>query len=115
MNTKEENALKECRKAFEEWFEADAMPLESDWFRKDADGDYAQTHVDQSWSAWQAAWNARATPTGLQESHDKLVEALEAITAGSLSSESDYCVEQNQEMRRIARAALAAAQQCKGR
>lgn len=43
------------RRAFEEWFEADAMPLEhSNWFAKNEDGDYKISHVDSSWEAWKA-------------------------------------------------------------
>lgn len=49
------------REAFEEWFEADLMPLEhSNWFKRDPDGDYTLTVVSREWSVWQAAWNRRA-------------------------------------------------------
>lgn len=46
----------ESRKAFEDWFEADAMPFEhSNWFAKDEDGNYKITNVDNSWEVWKAA------------------------------------------------------------
>ncbi len=41
------------RKAFEQWFEADAYPLEhSNWFRVDGDGDYEIDSVAQAWRGW---------------------------------------------------------------
>ena len=44
------------RKSFEDWFEADSMPLEhSNWFRRNEDGDYALDFVDYAWEVWKAA------------------------------------------------------------
>ena len=44
------------REAFEDWYEVDSYPCEhSNWFRKDADGDYEIADVATSWNAWQAA------------------------------------------------------------
>lgn len=49
---------KELRKDFEEWFEADAMPLEhSNWFGKDEDGDYLIDYINNYWQGWKAAYN----------------------------------------------------------
>jgi len=42
------------RAEFEEWYEADAMPLEADWFKRDEDGDYVLDHVQHYWLGWQA-------------------------------------------------------------
>lgn len=43
------------RREFQEWYEADAMPLEhSNWFRMDADGDYEMNHVQWAWQGWRA-------------------------------------------------------------
>jgi hypothetical protein len=54
------------RLAFQEWFEADRMPRETDWFRLDADGDY---HAPASW-AWHG-WQARSAiqPVGAKNAH----------------------------------------------
>ena len=45
------------RVAFEEWYAADAMPAEADWFKRDPDDrdeyDSGTTHC--AWRAWQAA------------------------------------------------------------
>lgn len=38
------------RPMFEEWYEAEAMPLEADWFKREADGDwYALDYVQWKW------------------------------------------------------------------
>jgi hypothetical protein len=43
------------RRAFQEWYEADAMPLEhSNWFRVDVDGDYEIDTVRWAWIGWKA-------------------------------------------------------------
>lgn len=43
------------RRAFEEWYYVDALPLEhSNWFRRDGDGDYEFDHVDWAWRGWAA-------------------------------------------------------------
>lgn len=42
------------RKAFEVWFEADAMPAEANWFERDADGDYDFPTTQCSWDGWLA-------------------------------------------------------------
>lgn len=45
----------DVRKRFEEWYEADAMPLESDWFAKGEDGNYIHDDTYCTWEIWQAA------------------------------------------------------------
>lgn len=47
----------EPRKDFEAWFEAEAMPLEADWFKRDTENpeEYDSVIVQASWRAWQAA------------------------------------------------------------
>ena len=47
--------MDKMREEFEAWFEADSMPLESNWFKKDDDGDYCLTSTDFAWSAWKAS------------------------------------------------------------
>ena len=47
--------MEESRKAFQQWFEADAFPAESDWFKLDEDGEYDHAHTWIAWKAWQAA------------------------------------------------------------
>ncbi len=43
------------QRAFENWYEADAMPLEhSNWFRCDNDGDYELDYVHWAWRGWLA-------------------------------------------------------------
>lgn len=44
------------REAFERWFEADAMPSEADWFKREKDEpeEYAQLSTHAAWAAWQA-------------------------------------------------------------
>lgn len=40
-------------KAFEEWYTADAMPLEhSNWFWRNVEGDYECNHVRAAWTGW---------------------------------------------------------------
>lgn len=52
--TKEGRLVAE-RRDFQEWYEADAMPLEhSNWFKVDADGDYEFDHVRWAWNGWRA-------------------------------------------------------------
>lgn len=47
----------ESRKAFQEWYEADAMPLEANWFAMDdADEFYKSDHVETAWQGWRACW-----------------------------------------------------------
>lgn len=45
------------RSDFENWYEADSMPAESDWFKRDAfdPDEYAQTCTSVAWRAWQAS------------------------------------------------------------
>jgi len=47
----------QMREAFEQWFEADAMPAESDWFARDAldNDEYDHVQVQFAWKGWQAA------------------------------------------------------------
>ena len=44
------------REAFENWFEADAMPLESNWFARDKafPEEYAYGPAQRAWESWQA-------------------------------------------------------------
>jgi hypothetical protein len=51
----DENKL---RKLFEEWFEADAMPCEADWFKRDAQFPdmYKESTVEHSWDGFKAGW-----------------------------------------------------------
>ena len=48
------------REEFEGWFENNAMPLESDWFKRDKDSpdDYFLDHVDWAWEGWKASRSA---------------------------------------------------------
>ena len=45
----------DVRKRFETWYEADAMPLESNWFALDKDGNYKHNDTCCTWEIWQAA------------------------------------------------------------
>jgi len=47
--------LPELRRQFEEWYEADAMPAEADWFKRYEDGEYYHSHTHDAWKAWQEA------------------------------------------------------------
>lgn len=49
--------MEAVRRQFEKWYEADAMPAESDWFTRDADDPdmYELDSVQHCWAAWQAA------------------------------------------------------------
>ena len=51
--------LSKERKAFERWFEAQQMPAEADWFRRDDldPEDYRYAPTQFSWEAWQARAN----------------------------------------------------------
>jgi hypothetical protein len=60
MNTlqpKPFGAFPSQRQAFEAWYEADAMPMEGDWFRRDPDepDEYDSAMTNTAWRAWQAA------------------------------------------------------------
>lgn len=59
------------RKQFEEWFEDEAMPLESNWFAKDSDGDYINSSVAHAWDGWKA----RAKRTSPDEARIQKLEA----------------------------------------
>jgi hypothetical protein len=45
------------RARFEAWYEADAMPAEADWFKRDPDApdEYAHGMTWSAWKAWQEA------------------------------------------------------------
>jgi len=45
------------RQAFEAWYEADAMPMEGDWFRRDPDSpdEYESAMTSTAWRAWLAS------------------------------------------------------------
>lgn len=47
------------RAAFEAWFEADALPSEADWFRREDDNpnEYYHGVTHRAWLAWQ--WSRR--------------------------------------------------------
>jgi hypothetical protein len=42
------------RKEFERWFEGHCLPCESNWFERDADGDYTFNPTAHAWEGWQA-------------------------------------------------------------
>jgi hypothetical protein len=42
------------RKEFERWFEGHCLPCESNWFERDADGDYTFNATGHAWDGWQA-------------------------------------------------------------
>ena len=46
------------RQKFEEWYEADAMPAESHWFKRDPQFDdlYELTFVQAAWSGFKAGY-----------------------------------------------------------
>ena len=69
------------RQRFEEWYEADAMPAESNWFRRDPDApdEYDRESTCRAWQAWQAA------SQGKQE----LLDALQRIEIAA--NTADYC------------------------
>lgn len=48
------------RRDFEEWYAADAMPLEGDWFRRDQNdmSEYADETTDATWRGWKAAYRS---------------------------------------------------------
>lgn len=58
------------REEFEVWFDADQLPCESDWFKRDPDSpdEYLFAPTQFSWDAWQAA------QTEMQPEIDKLFE-----------------------------------------
>jgi hypothetical protein len=58
------------REAFQEWYEADAMPAEADWFKLDADGDYDHGPTYWAWRGWQAraSTQVEASETSLHSS-----------------------------------------------
>ena len=47
--------MDKMQEEFEAWFEADSMPLESNWFKKDDDDDYDHMPTYYAWRAWQAS------------------------------------------------------------
>lgn len=48
------------RRDFQEWYEADAMPLEGDWFRRNPDDmrEYADDTTQAYWSGFKAAYRS---------------------------------------------------------
>lgn len=77
------------REEFEEWFENNAMPLESDWFKRDKDSpdDYFLDHVDWAWEGWKASRAALCVEMpkyystdsiGLAYCADAVVDSLDA-------------------------------------
>jgi hypothetical protein len=50
----------ELRKKFEDWFEADAMPLEAGWFKRDSNFPdlYNDSCVEHSWDGFKAGWDS---------------------------------------------------------
>lgn len=54
------------RRAFQTWYESDALPLEhSNWFRRDEDGYYRIHDVEAAWSGWKACAEALLAKYGL--------------------------------------------------
>jgi hypothetical protein len=63
MNQSIEDA---SRSEFEAWYEANAMPLESNWFYREKDGGYKLNFVENTWEGWQAArQSSQSEPVGL--------------------------------------------------
>ncbi len=81
-DTKAPPAGEPDRKAFEAWFEADAMPLEhSNWFRRDAGGLYEIASVEHSWCGWKAASRlGRASRPKVEDA--EVAAMLEALDSG---------------------------------
>jgi hypothetical protein len=56
MNEKQSLAYSVERKLFEDWYAADALPSEANWFKRDKDEpdeyDWITTH--EAWKAWKA-------------------------------------------------------------
>jgi hypothetical protein len=75
----------EERRRFEEWFEADAMPLESDWFRRDPDApdEYASPSVQCAWRGWAAR---AGLPCDVEADLETAEYAELARLAGSIST-----------------------------
>ena len=48
----------ELRKEFEDWFEADAMPLEANWFKRDEQFPdiYAGDYIEHAWGGFKAGY-----------------------------------------------------------
>jgi len=57
--------MSEQREAFEQWYEADCLPAESDWFKRDDDGDYWHATTSAAWAAWQARAALSSAPPNL--------------------------------------------------
>ena len=60
--------VSESRKRFEDWYEAYAMPLEADWFRRDPEYPDEYKDVQGEWEAWQAG--AKSQERELAEARD---------------------------------------------
>ena len=110
MTNTQPSAEQAERAKFQEWFEANSMPGESDWFQLDADGDYEFDPTYHSWMGWMAraaqapqvqeidtitfarsAWNAFAYWVERDDGNDNITEglreawdALEAIAPPAL-------------------------------
>jgi hypothetical protein len=83
-----DNHMKQAeREAFEAWYEDDAMPAESNWFKRDADGDYVIDHVDTSWYAWQA--RAKLTTSQVSEPACSICNDSGQYCTGTSGDESD--------------------------
>lgn len=80
----------ESRRAFERWFEDNAMPFEhSNWFRRRRDGSYKLTSVDNAWDAWMAAkgWSeSRHIARDLERERDRYRAALEHVAISAFAS-----------------------------
>lgn len=50
--------INKTRKEFEEWFDTDLVPVEADWFEKDADGYYVLSFVNHAWGGYQAGYES---------------------------------------------------------
>lgn len=63
------------REAFEAWFEADSMPAESDWFRRETDDpdEYAYAPVHWAWKSWQARATLSSTPATVPDGYELVV------------------------------------------
>lgn len=83
------------RAAFEAWYEADAMPSESNWFKRDSSDptEYAWDLTQAAWEGWQAARAAqsgqRAGVVETAAARDVLAERQRQVSAEGWTPEHD--------------------------
>lgn len=93
------------RQRFEEWYEADAMPAESNWFRRDPDApeEYDRESTVRAWAAWQAASQGKQE---LLRALRETAQSLAWLSFGECRGFSDNLLTSNQALE-MARAAIA--------